>query len=138
MQQDLVEISSGKYDRSTFLVIRDLICKHQKIIALSENIENLYTYIALMQVLWNTLVMCCTGFVIIIVSNVGRFFDVLGNASLFLLQIISSGEDTTNLIKSVSYYIAIILDVFVYCFVGEFLSAKVCQRVFLNILMALL
>ncbi|XP_071568988.1 odorant receptor 82a-like [Temnothorax nylanderi] len=105
MQQDLVEISNGKYDRSTFLlVIKGLICKHQRIINLSENIENLYSYIALMQVLWNTLVMCCTGFVIII--------------------IISSGEDTANLIKSVSYYIAIVLEVFIYCFAGEFLSAK--------------
>ncbi|XP_018401473.1 PREDICTED: uncharacterized protein LOC108778717 [Cyphomyrmex costatus] len=105
MQKDLVEISNKKYDRNTFIsVIKSLICKHQKIITLSENIENLYTYIALMQVLWNTLVMCCTGFVIIIV--------------------VSSGEDTTNLIKSVSYYIAIILEVFVYCFAGEFLSAK--------------
>ncbi|XP_011862407.1 PREDICTED: odorant receptor 82a-like isoform X2 [Vollenhovia emeryi] len=105
MQQNLVEISNGKYDRSTFLlVIKGLICKHQKIITLSENIENLYTHIALMQVLWNTLVMCCTGFVIII--------------------IISSGEDTANLIKSVSYYMAIILEVFIYCFAGEFLSAK--------------
>jgi len=75
MQQDLIEISNGKYDRDTFLVvIKDLIYKHQKIITLSKNIENLYTHIALMQVLWNTLVMCCTGFVIIIVSNVGRFF----------------------------------------------------------------
>jgi len=75
MQQDLIEISNGKYDRSTFLVvIKDLIYKHQKIITLSKNIENLYTHIALMQVLWNTLVICCTGFVIIIVSNVGRFF----------------------------------------------------------------
>ncbi|XP_039310430.1 odorant receptor 82a-like [Solenopsis invicta] len=105
MQQDLIEISNGKYDRATFiLVIKSLICKHQKIITLSENIETLFTHIALMQVLWNTLVMCCTGFVIVV--------------------IVSNGEDTTNLIKSVSYYIAIIMEVFVYCFAGEFLSAK--------------
>lgn len=50
------------------------------------------------------------------------------------LQIISSGEDTANLIKSMSYYIAIILEVFVYCFAGEFLSAKVCKRVFSGII----
>ncbi|KAL0133973.1 hypothetical protein PUN28_001118 [Cardiocondyla obscurior] len=105
MQQDLVEISNGKYDNSTFLlVIKNLIYKHQRIITLSENIENLYTHLALMQVLWNTLVMCCTGFVIIIIVN--------------------SGEDTANLIKSVSYYIAIVMEVFVYCFAGEFLTAK--------------
>jgi len=70
MRQDLIEISSGKYDRSIFLtVIRSFIHKHQRVIILSENIENLFTYIALMQMLWNTLVICCTGFVIIIVSR---------------------------------------------------------------------
>lgn len=75
MRQDLAKISKDKYDRSTFLIIiRDLICKHQRIIALSENIENLYTQIALMQLLWNTLVICCTGFSIIIVSNLDCFF----------------------------------------------------------------
>ncbi|XP_011862409.1 PREDICTED: odorant receptor 82a-like isoform X1 [Vollenhovia emeryi] len=108
MQQDLIEISKifGKYNRNAFLlVIRGLICKHQKIITLSENIENLYTNLALMQLLWNTLVMCCTGFVIIIIIN--------------------SGEDTSNLVKSVIYYIAIISEVFIYCFAGEFLSAKI-------------
>ncbi|XP_011631014.2 odorant receptor 82a-like isoform X3 [Pogonomyrmex barbatus] len=104
MRQDLDEISNGKYDRSTFLVIiKGLICRHQKIITLSENIENLYTHIALMQVLWNTLVMCCTGFVIIITIDAG---------------------DRASLIKSVSYYIAIVLEAFIYCFAGEFLSAK--------------
>ncbi|XP_036141370.1 uncharacterized protein LOC105831971 [Monomorium pharaonis] len=78
MQKDLVEISNEKYDRSTFLfVIKNLICKHQKIIMLSENIENLFTHIALMQVLWNTLVMCCTGFVIIIVIHMGGQVDIL-------------------------------------------------------------
>lgn len=70
MRQDISEISNSKYDRNTTLIIiKTLICKHQKIITLSENIENLFSYIALMQLLWNTLVICCTGFVIIIVSN---------------------------------------------------------------------
>lgn len=70
MRQDLTEISGSKYDSSTSLiVIKGLIYRHQKIITLSENIENLFSYIALMQLLWNTLVICCTGFVIIIVSN---------------------------------------------------------------------
>lgn len=75
MRQDLAEISKREYDHSTFLIIiKDLICKHQRIIALSDNIENLYNQIALMQFLWNTLVICCTGFLIIIVSNLGCSF----------------------------------------------------------------
>jgi len=42
---------------------------------------------------------------------------------------INSG-DTTNLIKSISFYFAITLEAFVFCFAGEFLSAKVCKRFF--------
>ncbi|KAL6429665.1 hypothetical protein ACFW04_007530 [Cataglyphis niger] len=105
MRQDLAKISKDKYDRSTFLIIiRELISKHQRIIALSENIENLYTQIALMQLLWNTLVICCTGFSIIITIN--------------------TNKDISALIKSISYYIAITLEAFIFCFAGEFLSAK--------------
>ncbi|XP_012219959.1 odorant receptor 13a-like [Linepithema humile] len=105
MRQDLVEIANSKCDRNTFLnVIKHLICKHQKIISLSESIESLYTHLSLLQLLWNTIVMCCTGFVIIL--------------------IIGTGQDTLGLIKTVSYYLAIILEAFVFCFAGEFLSAK--------------
>ncbi|XP_072750036.1 odorant receptor 82a-like isoform X2 [Anoplolepis gracilipes] len=105
MRQDLAEISKHQHDRSTFLIIiRNLICKHQRIIALSENIENLYTQIALMQLLWNTIVICCTGFSIIITIN--------------------TNKDVSALIKSASYYFAITLEAFIFCFAGEFLSAK--------------
>ncbi|XP_018364812.1 PREDICTED: uncharacterized protein LOC108762352 [Trachymyrmex cornetzi] len=105
MQQDINEISNSKYDPSlSLIVIKGLICKHQKIITLSENIENLYTYIALMQLLWNTLVICCTGFVIIIT--------------------IGTNASATTSIKSVSFYFAITLEIFILCFAGEFLSAK--------------
>ncbi|XP_036141360.1 odorant receptor 82a [Monomorium pharaonis] len=106
MRQDINEISHGKYNPSASLVvIKSLICKHQKIISLSEHIESLYTYIALMQLLWNTLVICCTGFVIIIT--------------------IRTSDSGTTSIKSVSFYVAITLEVFILCFAGEFLSAKV-------------
>ncbi|XP_014487342.1 PREDICTED: putative odorant receptor 92a [Dinoponera quadriceps] len=105
MRQDLAEISDSEYDSSTSLIIiKDLIYRHQKIITLSENIENLFSYIALMQLLWNTLVICCTGFVIIIT--------------------VSTDVGITTLFKSVSFYIAITLEAFIFCFAGEFLSAK--------------
>ncbi|KAL0111078.1 hypothetical protein PUN28_012802 [Cardiocondyla obscurior] len=105
MRQNINEISNAKYNPSTSLaVIKNLICKHQKIITLSEHIEHLYTYIALMQLLWNTLVICCTGFVIVIT--------------------IGTDDSGTTSIKSVSFYIAITLEVFILCFAGEFLSAK--------------
>jgi len=49
--------------------IRLIIARHQKIIRLSDNIEELYSDIALMQFLSNTVVICCIGFTIIAVSH---------------------------------------------------------------------
>lgn len=86
-----------------------------------------------MQLLWNTLVICCTGFVIVIVSNgcaavVPRLrretFLFIG----ILLQTIGNNDSGTTSIKSVSFYIAITLEVFILCFAGEFLSAKVREE----------
>ncbi|XP_039310429.1 odorant receptor 13a isoform X4 [Solenopsis invicta] len=39
-----------------------LIERHNRIISASDNIEKLFSFIALMQVLWNTLVICSLGF----------------------------------------------------------------------------
>lgn len=65
----LFELFSGKheyksYKRATGVVIR----QHQDIIALSDNIENLFSFIALMQFFTNTLVICCIVFVLMTVS----------------------------------------------------------------------
>jgi len=57
------------YQSSAF-ILGMLIEKHNKVYAFSENIETLFSFIALMQVVWNTLVICCLGFIIIIVSIV--------------------------------------------------------------------
>ncbi|XP_026824134.1 odorant receptor 13a isoform X3 [Ooceraea biroi] len=125
MRQDLIKISNN-YNPSTSLnVIKRFIDRHQKTIILSEHIENLFTYIALMQLLWNTLVICCTGFVIIIVSNIRRLSCDFDEKYFFtVLQTIGTNEGATASIKSVSFYIAITLEVFILCFAGEFLSAK--------------
>lgn len=71
MCRGLVEISSGDdaFDLPA-TSIKTLIHRHQRIIALSADIETLFSYIALMQFLWNTLVICCLGFLIVTVSNV--------------------------------------------------------------------
>lgn len=53
------------------VTVRALITKHQQIIVFSENIENLYTYIALMLFISDTLIICCLGFIIVTVSNAG-------------------------------------------------------------------
>jgi len=46
-----------------------IIQKHQKIINFSKNIESIYTYIALLQFVLNTILMCFLGFLIVTVSN---------------------------------------------------------------------
>ncbi|XP_018364808.1 PREDICTED: odorant receptor 13a-like [Trachymyrmex cornetzi] len=81
-----------------------LIEKHNKIILFSNNIETLFSFIALMQVVWNTLVICCLGFIIII--------SIYNETGIFVL------------VKTVSGYFVIMIEAFVICFAGEYLSLK--------------
>lgn len=69
MQQKVEEIYSkgDEYDLP-ITIVRSLINKHHKIIAFTENIENLFSNIALMQFLSNTVIICCIGFLIVTVS----------------------------------------------------------------------
>ena len=46
-----------------------LIERHNRIFFFSDKIEKLFSFIALMQVVWNTFIICSLGFIIIIVSN---------------------------------------------------------------------
>ncbi|XP_011155748.3 odorant receptor 4 isoform X3 [Solenopsis invicta] len=105
MCRGLVEISSGDdtFDLQTS-TIKALIRQHQRIIALSSDIERVFSYIALMQFLWNTLVICCLGF--LIVTSIG------------------STQGSTTLIKSLFFYVVITLEAFIFCYAGEYLSAK--------------
>jgi len=68
MLQDFVEISAKKRVKSSLAAIKVLINRHQRIIDLSDNIEDLFSNVALLQFVWNTLVICCIGFLIVIVS----------------------------------------------------------------------
>ena len=70
MQQKVEEIylKNNKYNLPA-IILRSLINKHHKIIAFSESIESLFSHIALMQFLSNTLIICCIGFLIVTVSN---------------------------------------------------------------------
>ncbi|XP_025073093.1 odorant receptor 22c-like [Pogonomyrmex barbatus] len=83
------------------ITIRSMIIKHQKIIAFAENIENMYTYIALMMLLSDTIIICCLGFIIV-----------------------TSLDAPAVIVKSLLFYITMNLEAFIYCFFGEYLSAK--------------
>ncbi|XP_020289116.1 uncharacterized protein LOC109857342 [Pseudomyrmex gracilis] len=86
------------------ILMRSMIRKHQQIILFAENVDNLYTYIALMMLLSDTLIICCLGFIIVTSLN--------------------APDAATILVKSGLFYITINLEAFIYCFAGEYLSAK--------------
>ncbi|XP_024876478.1 uncharacterized protein LOC112457564 isoform X1 [Temnothorax curvispinosus] len=48
-------------------VVKEIIKKHQKVIIFSEHIEDLYSYIALVLFVSDTLIICCLGFAIVAV-----------------------------------------------------------------------
>ncbi|XP_018401528.1 PREDICTED: LOW QUALITY PROTEIN: uncharacterized protein LOC108778764 [Cyphomyrmex costatus] len=106
LRRELLTICGDKISQRDSIVtsVKLLIIRHQKIITLSDNIEELYSDIALMQFLSNTVVICCIGFTII--------------ASL-----IKDGA-TVVILKSAIFYVAVTLEAFIFCFAGEYLSAK--------------
>ncbi|XP_032669836.1 odorant receptor 4-like [Odontomachus brunneus] len=102
---DLYELFSQKYEHNSYReAAGTLIRKHQNLIALSDNIENLFSYIALMQFFTNTLVICCIA--VVIVTS------------------LESNQGYIVLLKSLFFYIAITLEAFIFCFAGEYLSNK--------------
>ncbi|XP_012526703.2 odorant receptor 4 [Monomorium pharaonis] len=97
-------ISKNTLHKSSVFLFGMLIERHNKIVLFSKNIETLFSFIALMQVIWNTLVICCLGFVIII--------SIHNETGIIVL------------IKTVGAYLAIMIEAFVICFAGEYLSLK--------------
>lgn len=68
----LIELVPEKpEDRRESIVVmtNKIIQKHQRLIIFSEYIEDLYTYIALVQFTTNTVLICSLGFLIVTVSK---------------------------------------------------------------------
>ncbi|XP_011694608.1 PREDICTED: odorant receptor 85b-like [Wasmannia auropunctata] len=104
MCQGLREISTTQKSHPS--AMRALIERHQRIISLSNSINSYFSFVALIQFVWNTVVICCVG--IMIVISLGT--DVEGKSGLLMQSIIP--------------YIAVTLEAFVFCFAGEYLSTK--------------
>lgn len=66
---ELVPKANVRKRESIVIMTNKIIRKHQKIIIFSEHIEDLYTYIALVQFASNTLLICALGFLIVTVSK---------------------------------------------------------------------
>ncbi|XP_032669848.1 odorant receptor 13a-like isoform X2 [Odontomachus brunneus] len=79
-----------------------LVDRHNKVITFAENVDKLFSFIALIQVFGNTLVVCFLG--------------------LFLIT--SHNKAGVGLFKSVFAYAGITAEIFTFCFVGEYLSLK--------------
>ncbi|XP_018401504.1 PREDICTED: odorant receptor 4-like [Cyphomyrmex costatus] len=91
--------------RDSFVtVMTKIIRKHQKIINLSENVENLYSYIALLQFASNIVMICSLAFLIV--------------------TAIGSPDATEQIIRSLLFYAVTNLEAFIFCFAGEYLSNK--------------
>lgn len=84
LRRVITEMHSSIAELDTSLILlSDLVHKHRKIISLSNDIENLFSSIALLQLLWNTLVICFCGFMIILVSKIDCFDLLIDNLHSF-------------------------------------------------------
>lgn len=68
-----VVIKKNKEERSESITMNKIIRKHQRIINFAEYIEDMYTYIALLQFTLNTVLICSLGFLIVTVSNKKKY-----------------------------------------------------------------
>ncbi|KAI4495923.1 hypothetical protein M0802_008138 [Mischocyttarus mexicanus] len=103
--RQLSDISSTiQNGKSCMKLLKLSIYKHQRIIAFTDNIENIFTYIALIQFLSNTLVICSLGFLIVTSMD--------------------SEQRSVILAKTVPYYVLANLEAFALCYAGEYLSSK--------------
>ncbi|XP_014480041.1 PREDICTED: odorant receptor 4-like [Dinoponera quadriceps] len=101
----LVEVYPMERSRDpNLIVIRKVIKTHQKIITFSQYIEDLYSGIAMALFVSDTLIICCLGFIIVV--SVGTL------------------SATKIIISTFLFYIAMNLEAFIFCFAGEYLSAK--------------
>ncbi|KAF3054432.1 Odorant receptor 199 [Nylanderia fulva] len=104
MCQELKEIPSTF--KSKVFSTKSLIERHQKIISLSNNIENYFSFIALIQFIWNSFVICAIGFMVVI--SLGM--NTESKSGIFIQFVIP--------------YLAVTIEAFVFCFAGEYLSTK--------------
>ncbi|XP_071643313.1 odorant receptor 85c-like isoform X1 [Temnothorax longispinosus] len=105
LRKSVMEIFPKKrMNSSSRFMVQKIIKKHQKIITFSEHIEDLYSYIAMALFVSDTLVICCLGFSI--VASLGR------------------PDALKNIINNLVFYFVMNMEAFIYCFAGEYLSAK--------------
>ncbi|XP_032669871.1 odorant receptor 13a-like [Odontomachus brunneus] len=102
---ELVPEEDARRERRESIVrTNKIIRKHQRIINFAEYIEDLYTYIALVQFTSNTVLICSLGFLIV--------------------TAIGSPDATEQIVRSLLFYTVTNLEAFIFCFAGEYLKNK--------------
>lgn len=132
MCQELLEIPvvENKHE-SRIATLRALVNKHQRIIAFADSVESVFCYVALMQFLLNTLVICFLGFLIVTVSKI-RYLCFFRTLFCNLPERPDSKSQSFDskevLMKAIPYYVVVNIEAFILCFTGEYLSLKVRKR----------
>ncbi|KAL0134045.1 hypothetical protein PUN28_001140 [Cardiocondyla obscurior] len=106
---DLVPKENEERSESIVAMTNKIIRKHQKVISFSEYIEDLYTYIALVQFTSNTVLICSLGFLIV--------------------TAIGSPDATEHIVRSLLFYTVTNLEAFIFCFAGEYLKNKSAEAI---------
>ncbi|XP_077261328.1 odorant receptor 22c-like isoform X1 [Temnothorax americanus] len=101
---ELVPRGNEERSESVAVATTKIIRKHQRIINFSEYIEDLYTYIALVQFTSNTVLICSLGFLIV--------------------TAIGSPDATEHIVRSLLFYTVTNLEAFIFCYAGEYLKNK--------------
>ncbi|KAG7207071.1 hypothetical protein KM043_000953 [Ampulex compressa] len=105
MHRNLLEVCSMKCDSDHRLrLVGGLVDQHRRIIAFSNDVDDLFSYISLMQLLLNTLVICCLTFMIVYTIGTDQAFGMI--------------------VKYVLFYIGISTEAFVFGYAGDYLSSK--------------
>ncbi|XP_012524730.1 odorant receptor 4 [Monomorium pharaonis] len=102
----LMELTSFKEknkNESIAVIMTKIIQKHQKIILFTENIESLYTYIALVLFASNMILICLVAF--LVVKRISAL-----NAEL--------------IIKNLLFFTITNIEAYIYCYLGEYLRDK--------------
>ncbi|CAD1476407.1 unnamed protein product, partial [Heterotrigona itama] len=97
-------LNNHNEQQSRIIIIKNLIVKHQRIINLSENIENVFTFISLLQFFFNIVVICFVSFLLVTSLN--------------------SEQASRMIAKCFPYYITVNFEALILCYTGEYLSSK--------------
>ncbi|XP_067206895.1 odorant receptor 10-like isoform X2 [Linepithema humile] len=100
----LMEIFSKERKHPSLSTIKRIIRKHQRIIIFSGYIEDLYSSVAMVVFVSDTLIICCLAF--ILVTSIGT-----SNGLKIIMRVLL-------------FYLAMNMEAFAFCFAGEYLSAK--------------